>query len=204
MSAASVSSGRTGRPPVTTSSELAEIGLELFTARGFEETTVDDIAVAAGISRRTFFRYFPSKNDLVWGDFEAHLGSLRQRLADGDGVPMMEALSRAVRAVSVAESQAFARQRERIGLILGVPALQAHSALRYRDWRQVIAVFVAGRLGAGVEEFLPRLIGSTALAASMTAHEFWLRDDDADLGGLLEVAFTDLAGAFAHHEPGSH
>ena len=55
---------RVGRAPATTHGELSHVALALFLERGFDHTTVDDIAAAAGISRRTLFRYFPSKNDL--------------------------------------------------------------------------------------------------------------------------------------------
>jgi TetR/AcrR family transcriptional regulator, regulator of mycofactocin system len=68
----------TGRRPSTSRAELERVALDLFTSRGFEETTVDDVAAAAGIGRRTFFRYYASKNDAVWGDFDAQLEKLRQ------------------------------------------------------------------------------------------------------------------------------
>ena len=61
---------RIGRAPATTHGELSHLALALFLERGFEQTTVDDIVEAAGIGRRTFFRYFRSKNDLPWGDFD--------------------------------------------------------------------------------------------------------------------------------------
>ena len=63
--------GRPGRPPSTTHSDLEELCIALFVERGFDATSVDDIAAAAGIARRTFFRYYPSKADVVWGDFDA-------------------------------------------------------------------------------------------------------------------------------------
>ena len=67
---------RIGRAPATTHGELSHLALALFLERGFEQTTVDDIVEAAGIGRRTFFRYFRSKNDLPWGDFDQLLGAV--------------------------------------------------------------------------------------------------------------------------------
>ena len=61
---------RRGRPPGTSRRELELIALRLFAAQGFEETTVDQIAVRAGISRRAFFRYFDSKPDVLWAEFD--------------------------------------------------------------------------------------------------------------------------------------
>src|SRR6185436_16233147 len=69
-----------GRPRVTSRHEIERVALDLFSARGFAETTVDDIAEAAGIARRTFFRYYESKNDVVWGDFDTLLDDLEASL----------------------------------------------------------------------------------------------------------------------------
>ncbi len=52
---------------------ITNVAIDLFAARGFDEVSVDDVAEAAGIARRTLFRYYPSKNALPWGDFDAHL-----------------------------------------------------------------------------------------------------------------------------------
>ncbi|HEY5332011.1 MAG TPA: TetR family transcriptional regulator, partial [Solirubrobacterales bacterium] len=84
-----------GRPPTTTHEQLESIALELFAERGFEQTTVDDIATAVGVGRRTVFRYFPSKNDMVWGGFEQVIERLRVHLAEGDDLPLADALRRA-------------------------------------------------------------------------------------------------------------
>ena len=72
--AATAVRGQPGRKRVTSRAELEQTAFALFAERGFEQTTVDEIAAAAGIGRRTFFRYFPSKNDVPWGAFEAELG----------------------------------------------------------------------------------------------------------------------------------
>src|SRR6478609_9627585 len=86
-----------GRIPSTSKDELGRIGLGLFIEHGFDNVTVDDIAVAAGIGRRTFFRYFPSKNDVVWGDFDALLGGMERWLAGvSDDVALLPAIRGAV------------------------------------------------------------------------------------------------------------
>ena len=71
-----VASGdRGGRPAVTSAHELAAVAQRLFIAHGFDETSVDDIATAAGISRRTFFRYFSTKADVCFADSPAELAA---------------------------------------------------------------------------------------------------------------------------------
>lgn len=86
-------SSRIGRRPTTTRDRIAAVGIDLFAARGFDDTSVDDIAEAAGIARRTFFRYFPSKNAVPWGDFDAHLSEMRTLLAEiPDDTPLLDGL----------------------------------------------------------------------------------------------------------------
>jgi TetR/AcrR family transcriptional regulator, regulator of mycofactocin system len=79
-----------------------------------------------------------------------------------------------------------------MALILHVPALQAHSTLRYADWRGVVARFTARQLGLPEDDLRPQLVGHVALAAAVAAYERWLADDDADLGVLLADAFGQL------------
>ncbi len=69
-----------GRRPSTTREDVARAALDLFNRPGYDETTVDQIAAAVGVSRRTFFRYFESKRDVVWGEFDAELVRLRDKL----------------------------------------------------------------------------------------------------------------------------
>src|ERR1700681_4394279 len=76
-----VSEPRLGRRRSTTGDHITAVALDLFAARGFDEVSVDDVAKAAGIARRTLFRYYPSKNAIPWGDFDAHLQHLRELLA---------------------------------------------------------------------------------------------------------------------------
>ena len=75
---------RVGRRRSTTRDHITDVALDLFASRGFDEVSVDDVARAAGIARRTLFRYYPSKNAIPWGDFDAHLDHMRDLL---DAVP---------------------------------------------------------------------------------------------------------------------
>lgn len=188
---------RTGRQPSTSKAALSHIGLELFTARGFEATTVDDIAAAAGIGRRTFFRYFASKNDVPWGDFDGLLHHMREHLRTvPDEVPLWAGLRDAVVEFNRFPAAEAPIHRRRMELILGVPALVAHSTLRYDAWRQVIAEHVASRLAQPPGALEPQAIGWTCLGVALAAYDQWLATDTADLGTLLEQAFTVIENSF--------
>ena len=185
---------RPGRPPVTSRMELEQVALDLFGRHGFNETTLDDIAAAAGIARRTFFGYFSSKNDVVWGDFDTLLRGMEAWLGGVPGdMPLLEALVDAVIRFNALPPEAVPAHRQRMSLILHVPALQAHSTLRYAEWRNVVARFAARRLGEPVEGLRPQLIGHLALGSAVAAYERWLADDAADLGVLLAQAFRSWA-----------
>ena len=189
---------RPGRPAATTRAELEQVALELFAERGFVATTVDDIAAAAGIGRRTFFRYFASKNDVVWGDFELGLLALRAHLATMQpGRPLLDELREAVLAFNRFDPGEVPWHRDRMALILTVPSLQAHSTLRYAAWRSVIAEFAAARLGGSPADLLPQLVAHSCLGAALAAYDQWLLRPDSDLPLLLDQAMRALSGSWA-------
>ncbi|MGX4695002.1 mycofactocin system transcriptional regulator [Streptomyces sp. JNUCC 63] len=193
---------RVGRPSATSRDRLEGLAFELFASKGFEQTTIDDIAAAAGISRRTFFRYHASKNDLVWGDFDGQLVRLRELLAACPReVPMMDALREAVVSFNRFNPADVPWHRRRMELILRVPALQADSTLRYASWRRVVAAFIADRTGQPQDALLPRQVGYATLATCIAAYEQWLADQSADLTELLDTAMRELQGGFGGHEP---
>jgi mycofactocin system transcriptional regulator len=184
-----------GRPPATTRADIERAAFALFAARGFEDTTVDDIATAAGIGRRTFFRYFRSKNDVVWGEFDRGLEQLRSELdAVADEQPWPDALRAAVVHFNSLEPGQVRVHRDRMELILHVPALQAYSTLMYARWRAIVAEFVARRTTHKPDDFLPSLVGHTALAAAVAAYEQWLAEPDRSLDRLLDDAMRWLTG----------
>lgn len=189
-----------GRPPTTTREQIERIALALFAERGFEATTVDDIAAAVGVGRRTLFRYFESKNDIAWGDFDWVMERLRNALAERADLPLMDALRE-----GVIESNSYPPDQEpglrtRMALITRTPALQAHSALRYAEWRAVVADWAARRRGETADDLLPRVIGYAALGSAMSSFERWVANEDEELSELLEAAFVALATGFATNE----
>jgi TetR/AcrR family transcriptional regulator, regulator of mycofactocin system len=194
---------RAGRRRVTSRAELEYAAFDLFGRQGFDRTTVDDIAAAAGIGRRTFFRYFPSKNDVPWGNFEAELERMRARLAACQRqTPLMDAIRVAIVDFNRIEPEQVPWHRRRMELILRTPTLQAHSTLRYAAWRQVIAEFVGERTGQSPDALAPRTIAYAALGVAVAAYEQWLEADDTDLSDLLDGAMRELAAAFADSLPG--
>ena len=133
-----------GRPPATSHAQIERAAFRLFALRGFDGTTLDAIAGEVGISRRTLLRYYDSKNDIPWGRFAETLDGFRATLAAmPDDLPLHQAVHAAVLAFNRFDLDAHPSHRERMQLILTTPALQAHSVLRYGEWRRVIADYVA-------------------------------------------------------------
>jgi mycofactocin system transcriptional regulator len=187
----------TGRPPSTTHAEIEGAALALFERRGFERTSIEDIAAAVGVGRRTIFRYFPSKNDIVWGDFDWVNRRLRGHLEEsGAEVPLLEALRRAAVLSNRYPEEQLPALRQRLTLITTVPALQAHSMLRYASWRAVVAEWAAGRLGERPGDLVPQVLAHVALGASMSAFTRWVENPDEDLERCLDRAYQLLADGF--------
>jgi mycofactocin system transcriptional regulator len=194
---APTTAGTRGRRPATSRERLSRAALELFARDGYESTTVEDIAAAVGVSRRTFFRYYDSKRDVVWGEFDEELARLEAQLAESDGgEPMMEVLRRAVVATNRFGAGEVDELRIRIGLIATVPTLTAHSAVRYAEWCEVVARFAARRLGTAPGDLAPQTLARAALGAATAAFACWAASSSDDLAADLDRAFRMLAVGF--------
>ena len=181
------------RPEATSHAAIEQVAFALFRERGFEATTLDAIAEAVGVGRRTLFRYYQSKNDIPWGRFDLTLERFRELLrATPDGLGVYPAIARAIVEFNRFPAAASPPHEERMRLILRTPALQAHSALRYAEWRRVIVEYAAARLGVGVDALAPRLLGHVGLALALTAYDSWLDEPDRDVIGLLEEGAATL------------
>jgi AcrR family transcriptional regulator len=122
------------RKKLRTRRAIASAALRLFDERGFEETTISDIAAAADVSPRTFFSYFPSKDDVVFAEMDERLADIRARLAER---PSGESPLATFRRVADALVEAISAEDEdgaiQVALIRDRPSLQAQALKRFAD-----------------------------------------------------------------------
>jgi mycofactocin system transcriptional regulator len=190
-----------GRRRSTTRHHITDVAIELFASRGFDAVSVDDVAEAAGIARRTVFRYYASKNAIPWGDFDAHLGHLSDLLDAMDpAVPTEQALRAALLAFNTFDASETARHRLRMHVILKTTELQAYSMTMYAGWRDVIASFVARRRAVKPDDLVPQTIAWTMLGVALSAYEHWLADESVSLTQALGDAFDVVRPGL--HSPG--
>ncbi|MGW3963611.1 mycofactocin system transcriptional regulator [Amycolatopsis sp. NPDC005003] len=196
--ARAVSGSRRGRPPGTSARELELVALRLFTERGYHETTVDQIAAAAGVSRRTFFRYYDAKSDVLWNEFDTEVETIRRLLAEMPGeLPVMEAVRRAVLEANHYRAEDVPELRQRMSLLSSVPELVASSAVHYDAWERAVSAFVARRCGQPAGSLYPLAVGHAVLAACRAAYDRWSARADADLRVYLDASLRALAAGFS-------
>ncbi|KQX74316.1 TetR family transcriptional regulator [Aeromicrobium sp. Root472D3] len=177
--------------------EVAKHAWTLFAAHGYEATTVDQIADAAGMSRRTFFRYFAGKDELVLERLvesgNAIATALEQRPAGEGAWPAL----RAAFSASVALQEEHHRKSRPLQLMLRAePALRATAETRRRLWVERLAPLVAVRLPGGADA--PRDVRAVAVAASAVAcleaaQVAWAEDAGTSLAALLDEAMGAVA-----------
>ena len=185
---------RVGRRRSTTCDHIADVALDLFSTYGFSEVSVDDVALASGIARRTLFRYYSSKNAIPWGDFDAHLRHFATVL-DGTepDAPLRAALRDALLDFNSVDDFQTERHRERMRLILQTAELQAYSMTMYAGWRAVVADFVARRLGTRAGDLVPQTVAWSMLGVALAAYEYWLTHEGVPLSEAMGEAFDTVA-----------
>jgi TetR/AcrR family transcriptional regulator, regulator of mycofactocin system len=189
---------RRGRPPSTSRRELRLIALRLFAQRGFDATTIEQIAAEAGVSERTFFRYFLTKASVLWNEFETEVENIRAALASvPDDVPLMDAIHGVVVAANHYHADDVPELRLRMQLIASEPALSSSADEHYAAWEQAISEFAGRRLSRPADSLYPLTIGRATLAACRAAYDRWSACADNDLTVYLDAALTALGAGFA-------
>lgn len=185
------------KPPMRDA--LIAAAFQLFTERGYEQTTVDDIVTLAGVGRRSFFRYFPSKEDVVFPDHEGCLADVTAFLAAGDDAD--EPVRRVCDAVRLVlrmytENPAFSVQRYR--LTKQVPGLRAYELSVVWRYERAFAEYLRGRLAGRRDGALQADVAAAAVAAAHNnALRSWLRSDgEGDVGTEMDHALGYVRSAF--------
>jgi len=170
-------SGLRARKRADTHARVQTAAMHLFGQKGFEATTLDDIAEAAGVSRRSLFHYFTSKEDIVLST-KAGLGDLidaavARRPVDEPLLAMAEnALTDMASDFQGPGPRALAR------LIHDTPALRAGDHAKYEALEGRLARAMAARKGLAAEDFQARVVATTAIGVLRMATETWLAADD--------------------------
>jgi AcrR family transcriptional regulator len=179
--------------------QLTEVATRLFDEHGFDTVTVEQIADAAMVSPRTFFRYFGSKEAVLFADQDEILDALRAAIA---GQPPASPPLEVTRAAVIALSHQYAEQREqhvrRARMAQSGAAIAAYQQTVLRpQWEDAIAHALADRLGVGVDADLrPRLFAGVALAVMEAVGPVWMAGGGTDdLDAMLEAGFETLAAA---------
>jgi AcrR family transcriptional regulator len=169
---------------------LVAAAFELFTENGYEGTTIDDIARRAGVGRRSFFRYFPTKEEVVFPDHETALAEMVQYLDEGAADP--DPVGRACGAARLV-MRMYADHAEfsvgRYALTRKVPALQIHETAVVWRYERALADYLKRRF-AGTPD--GELRAYTVAASVVAAHNFGLRT------WLRSGAEGDVAAAVDH------
>jgi AcrR family transcriptional regulator len=173
--------------------QLTDAAFRLFTTRGFDATSIDDIVDTVEVSRRTFFRYFGSKEQVVLAWLDQMGKDLRAELArrHADAHAFT-----ALRKVLTTLAQQYAANRKRTfaiaKLIKETPPIRAHHREKLASWERGFAEELAARFGAHPNrEMLPRLIASIGVNTLQIAVETWVAGAGrGNLGAMVDEAFS--------------
>lgn len=163
--------GRRERKKQETRNALEAAALRLFAERGYEQSTVEDIAEAADVAVRTFFRYFSSKQHVLFGD-AAHniVGRLRSALAARpDGESPVDAVRAAMDSIDADNPEQQRQILERMRLLQQMPELLPTYQMVFHELHVVLAEFVAERTGRPDTDLYPQLVAGAATVSAKAA-----------------------------------
>jgi AcrR family transcriptional regulator len=175
--------------------------LRLFADKGFQATTIEEIAAATEIAPRTFFRYFPTKEEVVfWSEFPPMLAGFVAARPDDE--PALAALHHGiVDGLAAISDQDGGRTLQRLRLAFRTPALHPRMRQQQAHWAAELTAILADRLGERPDNLQVRAIAAAIAAAVWVAAEEWqAQDGREELGALIDQTLdTVLNGALVGH-----
>jgi AcrR family transcriptional regulator len=180
---------------------LASAAVDLFAANGYEATTVDEIAAAAGVGRRTFFRYFETKDDVLFANHDEIVAEMEEVFATAD--PARDPVEVACAAVGLVLGSYAADldgSLKRFALTRAVPALRDKEVATVDRYQRVLARYLQARfeeLGEEPAGLRAAVVAAAIAAANNHVLRRWLRsggEDDMTAGAAR--AFAVVADAF--------
>jgi len=142
---------------------LTRAALELFVERGYDETTLAEIAEKAGVSTRTIFAYFPGKEDILFCTMQTVRDALAQALAERPAG--MDALA-ALREFILDSAHQKTELDDKLGQVVARdPTLASHKRARMMELQEVLAAAIADDLGVGPDDLRPQVAAASLAAA---------------------------------------
>jgi AcrR family transcriptional regulator len=177
---------------------LADAAFALFDERGYEQTTIDDIAERAGVGRTTFFRHYRSKEAVIFPDHDRLLELIRDRLATSNHRTALVAVSDAVRLVLLHYIEEGDLARRRYALTSKVSALRDREIASVARYQRLFREFIAEWMGDPTESASLRaeLMAASVVAAHNHVLRRWLRGESSDPVAELDEAMLEVLSLF--------
>ncbi|WP_405904173.1 TetR/AcrR family transcriptional regulator [Streptomyces sp. NBC_00656] len=184
------------KPSVRT--RLADAAFALFDERGYDQTTVDDIAERAGLGRTTFFRHYRSKEHVIFPDHDRLLELIRDRLATSSHSTALVAVSDAVRLVLLHYLDEGDLARRRYVLTSKVPALRDREIASVARYQRLFREFIADWMGDSAQSASLRaeLMSAAVVAAHNHVLRRWLRGETTDPVTEVDEAMREVLALF--------
>jgi AcrR family transcriptional regulator len=177
---------------------IERVALKLFAERGYDETTLAEIAEAADISPRTIFGYFESKDDILFCEEDSFLVRMKEALDRRPaGSTTVDALREFIASFPAPDAQAMLRKK----VILATPGLQMRMRGHMAQLEPLLAESIAKDLGAGPGDVRPPLIAASMTAAFATARDRLEASADGpnhdDMMAIVDQMLEFLQGGIA-------
>jgi AcrR family transcriptional regulator len=187
------SPGLRERKKAKTRLAIQEAAFRLIRERGYDATTVDQIAAAAEVSPATFFRYFPTKEDvLLQDDYDPLLvENWRKHLSDGVS-PVTVARRVIVETLGGLPENELAMIRYRTKLMFEVPQLRARMWDNWISTQRMLDELIAEQLGSTTDDIRVRTISGALIGSMISTFEIWVQHPERDLAEVLDEALGIL------------